>query len=75
MSSFREVKDSFDSVYKDIMEINKQLQEMTTKVQNTKTHTRKLLDQTSSLQNDGYESIDINILPKNLMVFILFQFK
>lgn len=53
LSSFREVKDSFDSVYKDIMEINKQLQEMTTKVQNTKTHTRKLLDQTSSLQNDG----------------------
>lgn len=53
LSSFREVKDSFDSVYKDIMEINKQLQDMTTRVQNTKTQTRQLLDQTSTLQKDG----------------------
>ncbi|XP_044753342.1 conserved oligomeric Golgi complex subunit 6 [Coccinella septempunctata] len=56
LSSFREVKDSFDSVYKDVMEINKQLQEMTTRVQNTKTHTRQLLDQTSTLQKEGLDN-------------------
>ncbi|KAL3283844.1 hypothetical protein HHI36_018014 [Cryptolaemus montrouzieri] len=53
LSSFREVKESFDSVYKDIMDINKLLQEMTTRVQNTKTQTRQLLNQTSHLQEDG----------------------
>lgn len=50
LASFKAVKDSFDSVYGDIAEMNKSIQEMTQQLQNAKSQTKKLLQKTSALQ-------------------------
>lgn len=50
LSAFREVKESFDDIYEDILDMNKSLQEMTVKLHNNKLQTKELLEQTTYLQ-------------------------
>lgn len=50
VAAFREVKETFDDVYQDIMNMNKSLQEMTRKLHHNKLQTKDLLEQTSFLQ-------------------------
>ncbi|KAJ8983853.1 hypothetical protein NQ317_016458 [Molorchus minor] len=52
LSSFLEVKESFDSVYDDIEEMNKSIKEMTQRLQSSKVKTKQLLAQTNSLQQE-----------------------
>ncbi|XP_050303106.1 conserved oligomeric Golgi complex subunit 6 [Anthonomus grandis grandis] len=58
LSTFMEVKESFDCVYNDIVEMNQSLQEMTQKLQNAKSQTKKLLQKTNSLQEQK-EKIEV----------------
>lgn len=52
LASFKEVKQSFNNVYDDIAEMNKSIQEMTSRLQNAKSQTKQLLQKTSSLQEE-----------------------
>ncbi|CAG9772275.1 unnamed protein product [Ceutorhynchus assimilis] len=52
LASFKAVKVSFDSVYNDIAEMNKSIQDMTLQLQNAKSQTKKLLQKTSALQEE-----------------------
>lgn len=54
LASFKEVKDSFDGVYDDILQMNKSIQEMSLQLQNAKSHTKALLQKTSELQVSFY---------------------
>lgn len=54
--SFKEVKDAFDAVYKDITDISKSLHEMTVQLQNTKHQTKQLLEQTNNLQETSKDN-------------------
>lgn len=54
LASFKEVKDSFDSVYDDIVQMNKSIQDMSLQLQNAKSHTKALLQKTSELQVSFY---------------------
>lgn len=56
LSSFLEVKNSFDCIYNDIADMSKSIQEMENRLHNTKTQTKQLLQQTSILQNERYFS-------------------
>ncbi|KAG5883934.1 hypothetical protein JTB14_003756 [Gonioctena quinquepunctata] len=57
LASFLEVKESFDSVYNDVAEMGASIKEMTTRLQNSKTQTKQLLQQTSVLQKEREQSI------------------
>lgn len=52
LSSFLEVKESFDAVYNDVVEMSKSIKEMTQRLQNSKLQRKQLLQQTSALQNE-----------------------
>ncbi|KAB0796642.1 hypothetical protein PPYR_10703 [Photinus pyralis] len=52
LSEFREVKESFDSIYNDIADMSKSLEDMTLRLQNAKRQTKHLLEQTSSYENE-----------------------
>lgn len=55
LTAFREVKESFDDLYKNIYEMNSSLQDMTIRLQNAKSQTKQLLEQTGVLQDDRYD--------------------
>lgn len=50
LSAFKEVKDSFEHIYQDILDMNKSLQDMSIKLHNNKVQTKELLEQTTYLQ-------------------------
>lgn len=50
LRAFREVKESFDDVYKDIGDMRTGLLSMSTRLHSAQTHTRQLLNQTAHLQ-------------------------
>ncbi|KAJ8944254.1 hypothetical protein NQ318_013665 [Aromia moschata] len=50
LASFLEVKETFDLVYNDVEEMSKSIKEMTHRLQNSKTQTKQLLQQTNVLQ-------------------------
>ncbi|KAF5303346.1 hypothetical protein FQR65_LT08259 [Abscondita terminalis] len=52
LSEFREVKESFDSIYNDIAEMSQSLEDMTTRLQNAKKQTKHLLEQTNAFENE-----------------------
>lgn len=52
LAAFEQVKESFDKVYANISDMNESVQEMTSRLQNTKAQTKHLLEQTSAFQED-----------------------
>lgn len=54
LSSFSEVKETFDAVYTDISEMSKSIKDMTIRLQNSKMQRKQLLQQTSVLQSERY---------------------
>ncbi|XP_060529088.1 conserved oligomeric Golgi complex subunit 6 [Cylas formicarius] len=52
LNSFKQVKESFDHVYKDISDMSQSMREMKLRLQNTKTQTKDLLQKTSILQEE-----------------------
>lgn len=72
LASFKEVKQSFDKVYDDIAEMNKSIQEMTYRLQNSKSQTKQLLQKTSSLQEEKEKNaMQTNITSAFLKTFQL----
>ncbi|XP_023022875.2 conserved oligomeric Golgi complex subunit 6 isoform X1 [Leptinotarsa decemlineata] len=67
LSSFLEVKQSFDSVYSDVAEMSESIKEMTKRLQNSKTQTKQLLQQTSALQREREQSIAQQNILKSLL--------
>ncbi|XP_057652792.1 conserved oligomeric Golgi complex subunit 6 [Diorhabda carinulata] len=57
LASFLEVKNAFDCIYNDIADMSKSIQDMEYRLQNTKSRTKQLLQQTSTLQNERAQSI------------------
>nr|CAD7402819.1 unnamed protein product [Timema cristinae] len=53
LSSFREVKEALDSIYNDVSAMNSSVQNMTSRLQATKTQTRHLIEQTNKLQAES----------------------
>lgn len=53
------MKESFDDVYKDIVDMNKSVQEMTSRLQNAKQQIKPLLEQTATLQNNRYMALPL----------------
>nr|CAD7196740.1 unnamed protein product [Timema douglasi] len=53
LSSFREVKEALDSIYNDVSAMNNSVQNMTSRLQATKTQTRHLIEQTNKLQAES----------------------
>lgn len=51
LSAFREVKNSLDDVYSDVLAMNTAVQRMTNRLQSTKTQTLQLINQTTKLQS------------------------
>ena len=54
MSAFREVKEALDDIYSDVCEMNSSVQNMTSRLQATKTQTHHLIEQTTKLQAERY---------------------
>ncbi|KAF7264303.1 hypothetical protein GWI33_000328 [Rhynchophorus ferrugineus] len=52
LTAFKQVKESFDSVYNDVSEMNKCIQDMTHRLQNAKSQTKQLLQKTKTLQEE-----------------------
>ncbi|CAH0546527.1 unnamed protein product [Brassicogethes aeneus] len=52
LTSFHEVKVSFDMLYNEIASMNSSVQDMMCRLQNSKTQTKQLLEQTKSLQEE-----------------------
>lgn len=50
LAAFKQVKESFDSVYNDVSEMNNCIQDMTHRLQNAKSQTKQLLQKTKTLQ-------------------------
>nr|CAD7459049.1 unnamed protein product [Timema tahoe] len=53
LSSFRDVKEALDSIYNDVSAMNSSVQNMTSRLQATKTQTRHLIEQTTKLQAES----------------------
>ncbi|PNF41222.1 Conserved oligomeric Golgi complex subunit 6 [Cryptotermes secundus] len=53
LSAFSEVKEALDAIYRDVSEMNSSVQNMTARLQATKTQTRHLIDQTTKLQGES----------------------
>nr|CAD7429195.1 unnamed protein product [Timema monikensis] len=53
LSSFRGVKEALDSIYNDVSAMNNSVQNMTSRLQATKTQTRHLIEQTNKLQAES----------------------
>ncbi|XP_069686337.1 conserved oligomeric Golgi complex subunit 6 [Periplaneta americana] len=53
LSAFREVKEALDAIYNDVSEMNNSVQNMTSRLQATKTQTHHLIDQTTKLQAES----------------------
>ncbi|XP_066592329.1 conserved oligomeric Golgi complex subunit 6 [Prorops nasuta] len=53
LSAFREVKNSLDFIYDNVLTMNNSVQSMTNKLQGTKTQILQLIDQTAKLQNES----------------------
>lgn len=63
LAAFREVKEAFDDVYSDIVEMNKSVHEMTGRLQNAKQQIKPLLEQTAALQDNRWVCyIKVNII-------------
>lgn len=56
LTSFREVKESFDDVYDDIAGMSKFIQEMTSRLHNAKQQIKPLLQQTTALQESSVKN-------------------
>ncbi|XP_018336028.1 conserved oligomeric Golgi complex subunit 6 isoform X2 [Agrilus planipennis] len=56
LASFREVKDVFDNVYQDVVEMSQSIEEMTTKLKNAKAQTKQLLERTRQLQEESVKN-------------------
>lgn len=54
IAAFREVKNVFDDVYNDIANMNKSVQEMTSRLQNAKQQIKPILEHTANLQDHRY---------------------
>lgn len=53
LSAFREVKEALDGIYSDVCEMNNSVQNMTSRLQATKTQTHHLIEQTTKLQGES----------------------
>lgn len=56
LSSFKEVKEAFDQVYDEISGMSKSIQDMMGRLQNAKTQTKHLIEQTNSLRDAGVKN-------------------
>jgi len=54
LAAFKQVKDSLDDVYQDVLAMNTAVQSMTNRLQATKAQTSQLLEQTTKLQNERF---------------------
>jgi len=48
------MKEALDAIYNDVLEMNSSVQNMTSRLQATKTQTCQLIDQTTKLQGERY---------------------
>lgn len=63
------VKEAFDGVYNDIADMNKSVQEMTGRLQNTKQQIKPLLEHTATLQDNRYSLFRCKLLDLKLITF------
>ena len=54
LSAFREVKNTLDDMYQNVLSMNNSVQSMGNRLQSTKTRTSQLIDQTTKLQNERF---------------------
>ena len=54
-----EVKSVLDDMHKDVVGMSECVQSMADRLQSTKTRTMQLIEQTSKLQNERFESIGV----------------
>nr|CAH7741535.1 unnamed protein product [Callosobruchus chinensis] len=71
LASFLEVKTSFDTIYNEVADMSKSIADMTQRLQNTKTHTKQLLQQTNSLQDERNQ----NVVEQNIAETLLQKYQ